>query len=258
MSSLRTILVLVCALAGCGDQRVYLWLEGDAGKPNHEDAAGEDAMGGDGPIAGCTRSAPIMVGHVVNARDLGGIPVAPAGSVACGAIYRGPPLANLTAQGCDEFAQLGIRTVVDLRIASERALNPEAPCVDANMVLAPLPIPFGLGPADYLNDLYTIDSIGAAFRAFGDGAAYPVYFHCTWGRDRTGVVGAVLLLALGVKREDILLEYSLSKATVGAYPASLTAVLDEIEQSGGIDAYLALVGVTESEIAVLRDRAMAK
>jgi hypothetical protein len=50
-------------------------------------------------------------------------------------------------------------------------------------------------------------------------------------------------------------EYKLSaQAGVGAYPAGLAAVLDEIEAEGGIGAYLRRVGVTDTQLAVLRAR----
>jgi protein-tyrosine phosphatase len=95
-----------------------------------------------------------------------------------------------------------------------------------------MPIPYNVSPADYVADLNASASIAAAFTVLGDPAAYPVYIHCTYGRDRTGVLAAVILSALGAKRADILQEYLISQRTVGATPASLTAVLDEIELRG--------------------------
>jgi protein-tyrosine phosphatase len=198
----------------------------------------------------------VLLGSVRNARDLGGVPLGEA-SVACGAIYRGGPLARLTPDGCAGVAALGIRTVIDLRTEPERASTPNSACVEAGSVLAPLPVPYGLGPSDYLNVLGTDASIAAVFHALGDEARYPVYFHCTYGRDRTGVVGALLLLALGASREDVMQEYLLSQADVGAYPNSLEAVLDEIEARGGAEALLTEIGISQQELALLRSRASA-
>ena len=71
-----------------------------------------------------------------------------------------------------------------------------------------------------------------ALRALADPDAYPIYFHCTYGRDRTGVLAAVVLLALDAPREAILDEYVLSKATVGAYPESLQEMMREDRSPG--------------------------
>jgi hypothetical protein len=120
-----------------------------------------------------------------------------------------------------------------------------------------MPIPYDVSPADYLADLNASSSVAAAFAALGDPAAYPVYVHCTYGRDRTGVLAALVLSALGASRQDILQEYLLSAAQVGAFPASLNAVLDDIARRGGIEAVLGAAGVTPEQLATLRSRAVA-
>ncbi|HMI89751.1 MAG TPA: tyrosine-protein phosphatase, partial [Polyangiales bacterium] len=142
--------------------------------------------------------------------------------------------------------------------APERASKPTAPCAQEQTasVLAPLPIPYSVSPTDYLADLNTSESMVEVFRTLGDPDAYPVYFHCTWGRDRTAVVAAVILLALGAERDAIMDDNLLSRATVGAYPESLEAVLDEVEARGGIDAFLAAAGVADEWIATLRATAV--
>jgi hypothetical protein len=124
-------------------------------------------------------------------------------------------------------------------------------------VFAPLPVPYGLGPSDYLNDLHETASIALVFHTFGDPAAYPIYFHCTFGRDRTGIVGALLLLTLGATRSTVMQEYMLSQPNVGAYPNALDAVLDEIEQRGGAEAVLKSIGITGEELAVMRAHVQA-
>jgi hypothetical protein len=228
----------------------------DAEQAGDPDAASDPDAAAD-PDAGaatCSPSRPILVGDVLNARDLGGIAVNEKSTVACGGLYRGAPL-SLTEIGCTHFSQLGIRTVIDLRIPSERTTSPNAPCTDltSTAVLAPLPVPYNVSPADYIADLDTSDSIATIFGSvLSNPEAYPVYFHCTWGRDRTGVVSAIILLALGATRDAIMQEYLLSQTSVGAYPVSLTAVLDEIERRGGVVAYLLESGVSAEAVAQLR------
>jgi protein tyrosine phosphatase (PTP) superfamily phosphohydrolase (DUF442 family) len=199
----------------------------------------------------------ILIGEIENARDLGGTPLEDGEVVAYGELFRGPPLTPLTEAGCAELERLGIRTIIDLRTDEERATKPDDPCAQqlADVVLAPLPVPYSVSPQDYVADLNTTESIVEAFRALGDEAAYPIYFHCTWGRDRTGVLAAVILLALGADRAAILDEYLLSQTTVGAYPLSLEAVLDEVDRRGGIDAFLASTDVPDEWVAALRANA---
>lgn len=224
---------------------------GAAGEPNEPAAGGAEP----GAVRECSRGEALLFGHVTNLRDLGGIPVA-SGETACGALYRGAPLKALSPEGCAKVAELGLKTVIDLRTESERLSTPNAACVQASFVAAPLPIPYGLGPSDYLADLNATESIAVVFHTLADPRAYPVYFHCTYGRDRTGVLSALLLLALGASPEDVMADYVLSKSSVGAYPDSLQAVLDDIAARGGAEAVLMAAGISSEEIAALRSRAL--
>jgi protein-tyrosine phosphatase len=202
----------------------------------------------------------ILVGELRNARDLGGTPLGKGATVEYGVLARGPALSRLTAAGCDEVAELGLRSVLDLREESERIATPESDCVEqqARIVHAPLPIPYSLSPTEYLADLDSDESIATAFHLLGERDAYPIYFHCTFGRDRTGVLAALILLALGASPEAIMGEYELSRASVGATPASLLAVLREVEGRGGIEAHLTTLGISDAELEVLRERARSR
>jgi protein-tyrosine phosphatase len=208
------------------------------------------------PATGCKPNRAVLSGVVTNARDLGGTQLATGESVACGAIYRGAPL-RVSETGCAEVASLGLRTLIDLRIEGERSGAPDSDCVAATRVFAPLPVPYGLSATDYLNDLHATESIATVFHTFGDPDAYPIYFHCTFGRDRTGVVGALLLQALGATRAVVMEEYLLSRPNVGAYPDALDAVLDEIAERGGAEAVLKSIGITDAELDVMRSHAIA-
>ena len=275
----RGALLISCAAVGCADAGDGLSIgqrepahpalvgaasgeagnEGEGGKAGHGSAIGEPgrSVGGDGPDGGAPTSCPqdpwVLASDIVNARDVGGTPLSQGGSVTCGSIFRGPPLA-LTTTGCDQARALGLRTVVDLRVDFERSARPDSTCTGADFLLAPLPIPYGLAAADYLADL-NAETMATVFHAFGDPERYPIYFHCTWGRDRTGVVAAVLLRTLGVSQADVMAEYMLSQAKVGAYPNALQAVLAEIDARGGPESFLTSIGISPEEIAVMRSRA---
>ena len=215
----------------------------------------------DASVCACAPGTWVLVGEVPNARDLGGIGLENGAHVACGALYRGAAPVGLVDQGCADFDRLGIRTVIDLRTDDERLASPDSDCVteQATIVPAPMPTPYSVSPADYLVDLNTTASVALAFNALADESAYPIYFHCIYGRDRTGVLAAVILLALGATRDEVMTDYQLSvDGGVGAYPDSLNAVLDDIDQSGGIEVYLAAAGVPVAELAALRAKAIAR
>jgi protein-tyrosine phosphatase len=200
----------------------------------------------------------VLAGPVENARDLGGVALQESSKVAAGALFRGPPLFALTEAGCAAVGELGIRSVIDLRVESEVSAKPDDACVlnEAQLLAAPLPVPYNVSAADYIAVLDASESIVRVFEVLGDEARYPVYFHCTWGRDRTGILAAVVLLALGATPDAIMDDYMLSDETVGAFPASLRAALDEISSRGGVDAYLAAAGVTPEQLATLRSHAV--
>jgi protein-tyrosine phosphatase len=216
-------------------------------------SSGTTSNGGNASTV-CGSSPWVLVGKVPNARQLGGVPLAGGATVTCDKLYRGAYLSSLTTTACEAFSALGIRSVLDLRSLGEQAVLPSA-CVteQALVVSAPMPVPYNVSPSDYVAILYTAESMKTVFRILADETAYPVYFHCLYGKDRTGVVTAVILSALGASRETILSEYELTAvAGYSCYPDSLIAVLDEIERIGGIDAYFEKVGVPQEEVATLR------
>jgi hypothetical protein len=231
-----------------------LALGGSAGA-GAEQGGGRGGGGGVATAVACQAEGWILDGVVLNARDMGGVAIEGGGQVVCGRLYRGSKLSTLTEAGCAAVGELGLATVVDLRTASEVAAAPNAACVSehSRLILAPMPTPYSLSAADYLADLHATESVAAAFEALADAANYPLYLHCVYGRDRTGVLAGVILLALGASRDAVMNDYLRSiDGGVGATPASFTAVLDEIESQGGIDAYLAMVGVSETRMTRIR------
>jgi hypothetical protein len=202
----------------------------------------------------CGPSPWLILNVVPNVRQLGTVPLANGETIACDQIYRGSSLASLTPEGCEQFATSRIKTVIDVRSISEQASAP-AECVtqQAKVISAPMPVPYNVSPADYLAVLYTASSMQLIFAVLADAAAYPVYYHCLYGKDRTGVLTAVILAALGASRESIQAEYALTgEAGFAFYPESLNAVLDEIDRIGGIDAYFKTVGVPGEHVQAMR------
>ena len=219
--------------------------------------AGEAGSGGAPGVAGETKW--ILASELTNARDLGGVPLAGGKTSAYDQLYRGPPLV-LTEAGCAEVAALGLKTVIDLRPDADIQMAPDAACAvnGVRVVVAPLPTPTTVTPAEYLAFLDATDAMAAAFAVLADESAYPVYVHCTWGRDRTGVVAALTLLALGAPRADVEREYLLSEPSVGVYPESFAAALDAITARGGAEAYLTSIGISAEQLAALRAQLTAE
>jgi protein-tyrosine phosphatase len=107
----------------------------------------------------------------------------------------------------------------------------------------------------------------------------PVLVHCTAGKDRTGIVIAVLLRAIGVRRADILTDYLRTEANLprlwtalrvagvpephnrallGVQATALEAVLDDVESApGGAAGWLLTHGVDPDELALLGHRLLS-
>lgn len=166
-----------------------------------------------------------------NFRDLGGIPAADGRRLRHGLLYRSDSLAELTEDDLERIAAIGLRTICDLRHESERNVKPNRlPAGHGIRQLAIGFLPRGahdlferLGPdtdelavINTLNGYYRcfpLDHAGNYGRMFGallaeDGL--PLLIHCTSGKDRTGFGIALVLMALGVSRENIVADYLLS------------------------------------------------
>jgi protein-tyrosine phosphatase len=171
-----------------------------------------------------------------NFRDLGGYPTADGGQVRWGTLYRSDTLHRLTDADAEAFRALGLRTVIDLRSVTEvddhGRLDPahdhlawhHVAMLD-NLRLAPsapgeTPVPVPL-PADdptpgegYLGIAERFGvSLARVFELLAADDALPAVFHCTSGKDRTGIVAALTLDLLGVDDDVIADDYVLTAAS---------------------------------------------
>ncbi len=165
-----------------------------------------------------------------NFRDLGGYPTRAGGRLRWRTLYRSDTLHRLTAADAEILAALGLRTVIDLRSNTEVAdygrvrADPEtvawhhAPMLD-NLRLRPPtgdqppPTPDVLPPGEfYMHILEEFKrSVGQTFKLLASEDALPAVFHCTGGRDRTGMVAALMLELVGVEDEVIINDYLLTR-----------------------------------------------
>jgi protein-tyrosine phosphatase len=151
-----------------------------------------------------------------NFRDLGGYHTIDGQEVRRGALYRSDSLHRLSANDLDALTALGIRAVIDLRTTSEvteagriadhvgrvfKHIPCEDPLDDYLLPRAELYLAFAQARGPQLADAFH-------FVAYGDG---PIVFHCMAGKDRTGILAALLLATLGVSDTTIAADYALTE-----------------------------------------------
>jgi protein-tyrosine phosphatase len=197
----------------------------------------------------------IRLPGTVNLRDVGGYPAGsrggtggggPAGeTVRWGTLLRSDALHRLDDSGRTALSALGLRTVIDLRTDEEVRAAPSAlDDTGARTFHVPLFDAAAIGrlpPELAAIYRYMIDDCGAAIataigRLCADGAL-PALVHCTAGKDRTGLVVALVLEVIGVPDEIIAADYALS----GAYlDTSTTSAIGRIRAISGIGRWLDL------------------
>lgn len=208
-----------------------------------------------------------------NVRDLGGYPTRSGGVTRWGAVYRGDRLDELTPGDLARLAELGITTVFDLRSAEERERFPDPmPSVHVSVVSRMVanrpPVDFAsLVDHDhgvrFMRDLYVGllehagPEIGEVLSGLAAPDALPAMFHCTAGKDRTGVVAALLLEWLGVDRDTVLDDFELSRQ-YHRVDASSRAFRNMVDRGISPEAAAGALGAERSTMAhalgVLDDR----
>ncbi|WP_376740277.1 tyrosine-protein phosphatase [Listeria booriae] len=235
-----------------------------------------------------------------NFRDLGGYVNTAGKTVKWGKLYRSSLLTNITEKDKDTLEKLGVSWICDLRSTSEIAAKP-TPAL-AHIKNRHIPIGTAKNESTESQKIDIPDDhrvyeplMGESYRVFAqskDGfreifndiiekEEVPFLFHCTAGKDRTGVLGALLLKLLDIPENTILADYELTnqyadnilgemQGLVNAFsnsekkidlenfrpmaearPAYLEIAFDEMQKEyGSVDAYLEKgIGITPSEKA---------
>jgi len=227
---------------------------------------------------------------VFNFRDLGGYPTEDGRSLRWRTLFRADGLGRLTADDVETLRPIALKTVVDLRRAHELDERGRFPFESYPVAFHHLPVidttwdrelarSENLPATEFLHRAYTAmlaegaPRFAAAFRVLADADALPAVFHCAAGKDRTGLLAALVLGALGVAAHDIVDDYALTQATMerfvarvrserdgdalidsvpqtffAAEPAAMARVLDDIEQDhDSVRGYVQAIGV-ESDV----------
>lgn len=155
-----------------------------------------------------------------NARDLGGLPTRDGRVTRHGVFLRGDTLCDLTDDGRRSLLEDGVRTVVDLRSENElaREPNPFATIDGVRYEHRPLNDPGITSRISAIEDQteryrLMLDGNGqrvAAILNVISSSPRAVLFHCFAGRDRTGIVAAMLLRLAGVPDDAIVQDYAIS------------------------------------------------
>lgn len=162
----------------------------------------------------------INIDGVHNVRHMGHCRAA-GGQTFCSDILRSASLGGLTDEGCAALFAHGMRTVVDLRSARELATKPtrDLACHGITTVHAPV-VQYDGSPLNMANFRghaaryrELLDLGRDAYRILFETIALSeggVLFHCSAGKDRTGVAAALLLKSIGVSDEEVVADYACS------------------------------------------------
>ena len=175
----------------------------------------------------------IALEGAVNFRDLGGYRTDEGRRTRWRVLFRADGLSELTEPDLTVLREIGIRTVVDLRSGEEveqsrfdvRA-HPVTfhhfPFVETLPDAEEFARTPGFFPAKYVQMVEeAAPQIVAALTALADPDALPAVFHCTAGKDRTGLLSALVLSLLGVPEETVVADYALSGEAMARLRAKL-------------------------------------
>jgi len=213
----------------------------------------------------------LWIEGVSNTRDIGGwLTEDGEYRVKYDVAFRGAKFDNITEMGKKAVVDLGIKTEVDLRTEGEGDGAVLGDIVDyylAGESGAAMYYEYDNRTISDLEGDYVKATVNA-IRVYADSSNFPAYFHCTYGRDRTGTMSCLILGLLGVSREDILKDYEITFLSqyggcgISAYDHSvrLNEMMDWISENyapGGsfkdsCEAYLLAAGLTVDEIAAIR------
>jgi hypothetical protein len=233
-----------------------------------------------------------------NVRDLGGLPTASGALTVRRSIVRSDYCARLNVDGWRALVDYGVRTIIDLRSSWELEKEPYAVGHDAvaagvvhlslRLVLADRELDSALSDPTNAGREYAViaercaANIAAILRGIITAQPGGIVIHCQAGKDRTGIIVALLLRLAGVPDAVIMADYvesqerlwpvwegMLAAATPEqpadermkplAFPADFQNLLDHLDaEYGGVKGYLAHIGLEQAEVRALAERLLER
>lgn len=231
---------------------------------------------------------PVQFPGLLNARELGGHPTLDGATTRSRSLLRADDLVQLTPDGVQALADYGVRTVVDLRWPAEVAARPHPHALRAHAVryhqvslLASDEMEWASLSGPCTKELWkcavlqhTRPQLKEVLGIIANADDGPLLFHCVAGKDRTGLIAALLLALADVEPDAIAADYAASTAQLAdAYllrfsnleraeilealrcpEEGVHNMLDYLAQYGGAAGYLAAIGLDDTTIARLRTR----
>ncbi|HEX9530809.1 MAG TPA: tyrosine-protein phosphatase [Acidimicrobiales bacterium] len=238
-----------------------------------------------------------------NFRDLGGYATAGGGPVRWRRLYRADGIHKLTPADRGRVRELGLATVVDLRTGAELEERGRFPFIGELEGYHHLPLIDAVWDPATVEEQVAVMSaaellvfqykamlvegraaIAATFELLAEPGSYPLVFHCAAGKDRTGVVAALVLSLLAVSDADVCHDYGLSreamermmawirtnrpealdamvaqpKAILDAPPMAMHLLLDSVRaEFGSVAGYLGDLGLSSRTLGAVRANLVA-
>ncbi len=209
----------------------------------------------------------LTIDGVSNTRDAGGWTTVDGGKIKQGMFYRGAKLENVTEGGKAQFAELGIKTDLDLRNSTETSL--ETSPLGANVNYVNYSGPYYWGEVTGINAPAYKDALVKEIQLFANAENYPIYVHCSLGRDRTGTICFLINALCGASEKDLYLDYEFSLLSVSGTAdnqSAATMVLGNFKtmyeqvkayapngtMAEATEAYMKSIGITQTEIDSIR------
>lgn len=237
----------------------------------------------------------ILLEGATNFRDIGGYPAADGRTVKWDRLYRSGDISGLTEDDQRKLDSLGIKVVYDLRSSDEYSQAPDR-LPDGVLLLQLTGAGEAFNPAAFMSVKNAEDARNAMLKAYSDVRSLSlvykplfgqlllldekssILFHCTAGKDRTGIAAALILSALGVERDLIISDYEATnifwrsrnlmekimtergapegvfKPVLEADAAYIKAFFSALEQNyGSMDSFLEQeLGLTPEKLKILR------
>lgn len=241
----------------------------------------------------------IRLGGAFNVRDLGGYALPGGGTTRWRSVLRADGLQSLTETDMDTLIEFGLATVVDLRSDLELLRHPSVFAGHRSVDYRHIPLFDSLAPVDALLSSSTpfslaeryvsaVDICGPALgkvaTTIAEATEGIVLFNCTAGKDRTGIVAAMLLGLAGVADDEIVRDYALTANTAASLmdrlreaallrglsveaaaillasePETMRVFLGHVaDRYGGFSRYLSRAGVSDGHIDRLVERLVSR